>query len=115
MPYMLNGELLELTGEPRLQDSVLWVPLRKLGSALGGNADWIAENKVVALYLNDHIVTLTVGDETADVDGEQFEMQAAPFVESGETWVPVRLFERGLGYTLSADPENGIVDLGMAG
>ena len=111
MPYMLNGEMLEAGGEPRLEDGTLWVPLRKLGTALGGNADWLAENKVVALYLNDHIVTLTVGDHTADVDGEQFEMQAAPFVENGETWVPVRLFERGLGYSLSADPKNGIVDL----
>ena len=111
MPYMLNGDLLEISGEPRLENGTLWVPLRKLAAALGGSADWIAENKVVALYLNDHVVTLTVGDATADVDGEQFEMQDAPFVESGETWVPVRLFERGLGYALSADPQSGIVDL----
>lgn len=111
MPYMLNGDMLEISGEPRLEAGTLWVPLRKLGAALGGSADWIAENKVVALYLNDHVVTLTVDDATADVDGEQFELQAAPFVENGETWVPVRLFERGLGYTLNADAQNGIVDL----
>lgn len=111
MPYMLNGELLEISGEPRLEAGTLWVPLRKLGAALGGNADWIAENKVVALYLNDHVVTLTVDDKTADIDGEQFELQAAPFVESGETWVPVRLFEHGLGYSLNTDPQSGIVDL----
>lgn len=111
MPYMLNGELLEAGGEPRLENGTLWVPLRKLGVALGGSADWLAENKVVALYLNNHVVTLTVDDKTADVDGERFEMQAAPFVENGETWVPVRLFENGLGYSLSADAQNGIVDL----
>ena len=111
MPYMLNGELLEISGEPRLEAGTLWVPLRKLGTALGGSADWIAENKVVALYLNDHVVTLTVGDQTADIDGERTELQAAPFVENGETWVPVRLFENNLGYSLSADPQSGIVDL----
>jgi len=37
-------------------------------------------------------------------------LQAAPFIEDGETWVPVRLFEK-LGYALTADPQNGIVDL----
>lgn len=111
MPYMVNGELLELASEPRLQDGTLWVPLRKLGSALGGNADWISPNRVAVLYLNDRIVTLTIGDKTADIDGEKLELQAAPFVEEGETWVPVRLFERGLGYGLSADPASGIVDL----
>ncbi len=114
MPYMLNSELLEIGTEPRLEGGILWVPLRKLGAALGGSADWIAENKVVALYLNDHVVTLTVGDATADVDGEKMELQAAPFVENGETWVPVRLFEAGLDYSLSADAQSGIVELGMA-
>lgn len=111
MPYMLDGEVLEMASEPLLQNGTLWVPLRKLGNALGGNADWIAPNQVAVLYLNEQTVTITIGDKTADVDGEQFELQAAPFVEDGETWVPVRLFERGLGYTLSADPQNGIVDL----
>ena len=111
MPYMLNGELLEISSEPRLQDGTLWVPLRKLGTALGGSADWISPNHVAVLYLNDHVITLTVGDPTADIDNEKFELQAAPFVEDGETWVPVRLFERNLGYTLAADARNSIVDL----
>lgn len=111
MPYMLNGELLELPTEPRLQEGTLWVPLRKLGSALGGNADWISPNHVAVLYLNNQIVTLTIGDKVADIDGNRIELQAAPFVEEGETWVPIRLFERGLGYKLSADAVNKIVDL----
>lgn len=111
MPYMLNGEVLSLDSEPRLQDGTLWVPLRKLGAALSGSADWISPNQVAVLYLNGHTVTITVGDKTVDVDGQSTELQAAPFVESGETWVPVRLFEGTLGYKLDADPQNGIVDL----
>jgi hypothetical protein len=111
MPYMLNGELLNIGSEPRLQDGTLWVPLRKLGTSLGGSADWISPNHVAVLYLNDHVITLTIGDPTVDIDGERAELQAAPFVEDGETWVPVRLFERNLGYQLSADAPNGIVDL----
>ncbi|HEX9996255.1 MAG TPA: copper amine oxidase N-terminal domain-containing protein [Abditibacterium sp.] len=112
MPYMLNGELLEIQSEPRLQDGVLWVPLRKLGEALGGKADWISPNHVAVLYMGDRVATLTVGDQTADVDNERFELQAAPFLENGETWVPVRFFEQGFGYHLTADPQNGIVELG---
>ncbi len=112
MPYMIGGEMAEVGTEPRLQDGTMWVPLRKLGQALGGNADWVAPNRVAVLYLNGQIITLTIGDQTADVDGERRELQGAPFVEDGETWVPVRLFE-SLGYTLSADPQNGIVDLSV--
>lgn len=110
MPYMIGGELVEIGSEPRHQDGILWVPLRKLGHALGGNADWVAPNQVAVLYLRDRIITITIGDKTADIDGERRELQGAPFVDDGETWVPVRLFE-SLGYTLSADAQNGIVDL----
>ena len=113
MPYMINGDLAEIGSEPRLQDGTLWVPFRKLGEALGGKADWIAPNQVVVLYLGERVATLTIGDQTADVDNERFELQAAPFVENGETWVPVRFFEQGLGYKLVADPQNGIVDLSV--
>ena len=112
MPYIISGEMVELGSEPRHQDGILWVPLRKLGQALGGKADWVAPNQVAVLYLNDKIITLTVGDKTADVDGERRELQGAPFVEEGETWVPVRLFE-SLGYNLTADAPNAIVDLSV--
>lgn len=111
MPYMLNGELLSVDSEPRLQDGTLWVPLRKLGAALGGKVDWEPTNGVAILYLNDHIATFQNGVKTVDFDGQSVELQAAPFVESGETWVPVRLFEKAFGYSLVADPQNGIVEL----
>jgi hypothetical protein len=111
MPYTIEGAPVEIGAEPRLQDGTLWVPLRKLGEALGGKADWISPNHVAVLYLGDRIATLTIGDVNADVDGTPLELQAAPFVENGETWVPVRFFEKGLGYTLSADPASASVEL----
>lgn len=111
MPYTIDGVPYDLEAEPRLQDGTLWVPLRRLGEALGGKADWISPNKVAVLYLGDRIATLTIGDKTADVDGQQFELQDEPFLDNGETWVPVRFFERGLGYTLNADPASASVEL----
>lgn len=111
MPYMLNGELLDVATEPRLQDGTMWVPLRKLATALGGNVDWESSNDVAILYLGDRVATIQAGQTAADVDGSAYQLQAAPFEEGGETWVPVRFFEDALGYTLTADPNNGIVDL----
>jgi len=111
MPYMLDGNLLEVETEPVLKDGTLWVPFRKLGEALGGTVDWEPSTGVAILYIANRVATLQIGDKTADVDGEQTELQAAPYAENGESWVPVRFFEKALGYTLSADPENGILDL----
>ena len=111
MPYMLNGDLLTVSDEPKVEGGTMFVPLRQLATALGGKADWEPSTGTVILYLNDTITTFKNGEKAVDVDGTSFELQAPVAVDNGETWVPVRFFERALGYTLVADSQNGIVDL----
>ncbi|HEX8834141.1 MAG TPA: copper amine oxidase N-terminal domain-containing protein [Abditibacteriaceae bacterium] len=111
MPYTFEGTSLEIGTEPQLQDGTLWVPLRSLGSALGGNVDWDPDNRVAILYLGGHIATVKIDDATVDVDGNLTTLRAAPYLSEGETWVPVRLFSEALGYNLNVDPGNKQVDL----
>ncbi len=110
MPYILNGEAVEL-GEPRLENGTMFVPLRKLAQALGGSADYEPSTNTAILYLNDQIVSFTNGQNNVSLNGSNVSLQAAPFVEDGETWVPVRFFESVMGYKLNADPQNSIVEL----
>ena len=91
MPYLINGNAAQAS-DPNLKDGTLWVPLRELGEALGGNVDWDPDNRVAVLYLGDHIATLKIDDTSASIDSEQHELQAAPYLENGDTWVPVRFF-----------------------
>jgi hypothetical protein len=51
------------------------------------------------------------GDITVTVDGEQQELQAAPFLSEGDTWVPVRFFNQPLGYALNVDLDTNRVEL----
>lgn len=110
MPYILNGESVDM-GEPRLDNGTLFVPLRKMAQALGGSADYEPSTNSAILYLNDQIVTFTNGQNSVSLNGASVPLQAAAFVEDGETWVPVRFFEGVMGYKLNADPQNGIVEL----
>ena len=111
MPYMLNGDLLEVAGEPEVKDGTMWVPLRNVATALGADVDWEPSTGVGIVYFGTDILTVQNGDATVDFNGEKTELQAAPYVENGEFWVPVRLFENPLPFTLNADSQNGIVDL----
>ena len=111
MPYMLNGEMLEVATEPRVGSGTMYVPLRDLAVALGGKVDWEPSNGVAILYIDDKIATLQSNDNTVDVDGEKTELQAHPWIDNGEMMVPVRFFEGPLGYSLDADAENLIVSL----
>ena len=114
MPYMLNGEMLEVATEPRVGNGTMYVPLRDVAAALGGNVDWEPSNGIAILYINDKIVTLKSNDTTVEVDGEKTELQAHPWIDNGEMMVPVRFFETPLGYGLDADAQNLIVSLTSA-
>lgn len=111
MPYILNGDMVEIDGEPRLENSVLFVPLRKVATALGANVDFEPTTGTAILYMGDKIVTFVNDKKSANVDGSDVPLTGAPFVEEGETWVPVRVFESVLGLKMNADPQNGIVEL----
>jgi hypothetical protein len=111
MPYIIEGENVIIRHEPQLKDGTLWVPFRALGQVLGGNVDWDPDGRVAILYLNDHIVTTKIGDATVNMDGEDYELQAPPYLDDGDTWIPVRFFNQPLGYQLEFDLKNNLVKL----
>lgn len=111
MPYTVNGNAVAVTHEPRLKDGVLWVPFRALAQALGASVDFEPNTHSPIMYLGSDIVTVTSGKEEADINGQKIPLPAAPFIYQGETFVPVRFFERLPGVSLSADPAALQVDL----
>lgn len=111
MPYTFDGAPQDIASEPELKDGTMWVPLRAVAGALGATADWDSSNGVAILYLGERIVTIKIGDPSIDISGSPFQLQAAPYVESGETWVPVRLFSEALGYNVGVDLGSKTVDI----
>jgi hypothetical protein len=103
MPYNFEGNPITVEHEPKLNDGTLWVPLRSLASAMGGSADWDPDNKVAIVYFSDKIVTLKIGDPNVDINGTPLRLQEAPYVEDGDTWVPVRFFSDGLRFSIDVD------------
>lgn len=111
MPYSLNGTAISMTAEPQLKDGTLWVPLRELSEMLGAKVDWEPSNHVAILYHGNAIYTIKIGDKNIDVDGQTVELQDAPYTDGGDAWVPVRFFEKPLGYRVNADWQNKQVDI----
>lgn len=111
MPYSIDGQTLNLAKEPQLKDGTMWVPFRSLGEALGGNVDWDPDTRTAILYLDSRIVTAKVGDPVVNMDGTEITLQAAPYVDDGETWIPVRFFNEALAYGITVDLGTNQVDL----
>lgn len=111
MPYTINGSGSSIGSEPRLKDGTMWVPLRDVSEALGGQVDYEPSNGVAIITHGDKIVTVKIGDPNVDVDGTSHTLQDAPFVEDGEAWVPVRFFNTTLGAGVNVDLQSSSVDL----
>ncbi len=110
MPYTLNGQSLGLNNEPQLKEGTMWVPLRDVAEAMGAKVDFDPDNGVAIVYHGDHMITTKIGDAEIDVDGNTQTLQEAPYVENGETWVPVRFFNTALNMGLNVDLGNNGVD-----
>ncbi len=111
MPYIIDGKPVEIADEPRNQDGTLWVPLRALGEAVGAKVEWDQSTKQIALTHKKGDILLDIGSKDVNLNGNVVNVQAAPFVDAGETWVPVRFFNEVLGYALNVNLAENLVEL----
>jgi hypothetical protein len=112
MPYIVDGQAVPIEHEPRNQDGVLWVPLRPLCEALGATVEWDQDLQQVDIH-HPQKGNIQVNAGTAEMiaNGEPMSLQAAPFVDAGETWVPVRFFNSILRYALNVNLGENLVEL----
>ncbi len=114
MPYTINGSSASISTEPQLKDGTLWVPLRDVAQEMGDKVDYEPTNGVALLYHGSDIITIKIDDPNVDVSGTSHTLQAAPYVENGDTWVPVRFFNTALGAGVNVDLQNNSVDITSA-
>ena len=111
MPYIIDGQPVTIADEPRNQDGTLWVPLRGLGEAVGATIGWDQGLKQVTVQHPKANVQMDIGSTDIIVNDEAKTIQAVPFVEAGDTWVPVRFFNEVLGYALNVNLAENLVEL----
>ena len=103
MAYTVDGQSISVSNEPQQKGGTLWVPLREIAQSMGGTVDWDPDNRIAIVYLGSRIATIKIGDVNVDVDGQNYELQEAPYLADGDTWVPVRFFNQALGYGINVD------------
>ncbi len=93
MPYVIGGRPVQLSEEPRNLNGPIFVPLRALVEAMGGEADWDQATNTVIVKYRGHEVKIPAGSGTVTVDGQAWTMSVSPFYQDNHTWVPVEFFE----------------------
>lgn len=111
MPYIVDGQKVEIAQEPRNDNGTLWVPLRPLAEAMGARVEWDQALQQINLHHTKGNVQLNAGTADVILNSEPMSLQAAPYVEAGETWVPVRFFNEILSYQLNVNLAENLVEL----
>lgn len=86
-----------LSGKAVTKNNVNFVPFRELFDELGLSIQYNSKSKQVTGTSSSLKVTFTVGSKTAYVNGQKKALQAAPFVQGGSVYVPLRIVGEATG------------------
>ncbi len=111
----IHGELLEFDeARPIIRESRTLVPFRRLSEAIGVDVTWEAETQRVVAHSTElgKKLTLTIGSETAHINGEATKIDVVPQIHEGRTLIPLRFFNETFG--MNVDYQDGEIWLASA-
>lgn len=104
----LNDQPLSFSdAQPLMRNDRTFVPFRAIFEAMGATVSWDNTTRTVTAKRSDRTVKLTIGRKACTVDragsDRSFSTDAAPFIEGGRTYVPVRFAAQALGAAVGWD------------
>ncbi|MBE7054375.1 MAG: hypothetical protein E7391_08950, partial [Ruminococcaceae bacterium] len=107
----INDNRLSFIGDakPQIIDSRTLVPMRKIFESLGAYINWDDTTKTVTAKKSNKEIKLTIGSDTAYIDGITATLDVAPQIIDSRTMVPVRFIAEALGCEVNWDGEKQYV------
>jgi len=107
----LDGHSLNFDVPPQLTDGRTLVPLRAIFEALGAEVQWNAATQTATAMRGDTAVVLTIGSQTATINGQSVTMDVPGRVVDGRTLVPLRFVAEAFGVEVNWDSGNRAVTI----
>ena len=109
---LLEGRKIIFQGGNPYMDSAnrVQVPFRGIGEAMGAKVDFAG--KVVSFKKGEDAIQLTLGSNTAVVNGKYVTMDSKATATNGRTFVPLRFISENLGEIVRWDGEGNMVWIG---
>lgn len=105
---MINGFAYEVEAPYITGEGATLVPLRVITEAFGASVKWDGETQGIQLTYPEMVISLQIGNDIANVNGEEVTLPVAPALEGdGVTMVPLRFVSEAFGATVSYDGETG--------
>ncbi len=82
--------------QPRVENGRTLVPFRALGEAFDAAIGWDQDTQTVTFEKADTVVQLSIGELTALVNGQEYQLDVPAFIDNGRTVVPLRFIMEAL-------------------
>ncbi len=113
---IVNDKTIQPDTEPVILEGRTMVPIRAVAEELGYDVEWEPERKIVTIknefntvYFGIDMSSYIIGD--AEGLSEEFEIEVAPFISGGRTYLPLRAVSDALGADIDWDPETYTVTI----
>jgi Copper amine oxidase N-terminal domain len=109
----VNGQTINLNPPPTERAGRVFVPLRGVFENLGATV--VYANGTINASGRGHNISLRIGSTQATVDGQQQNLDVAPFIIGASTYVPLRFVSQALGATVNYDGSHNLVAINTGG
>ena len=109
----VNGQPANLNPAPTERAGRVFVPLRGVFEQLGASV--VYQSGIINATGRGHTISLKIGSQQATVDGQQQNVDVAPFIIGASTYVPLRFVSQALGATVNYDGANRMVAINTNG
>ncbi|MDR1643487.1 MAG: copper amine oxidase N-terminal domain-containing protein [Clostridiales bacterium] len=91
----INGSIIK-NANVTLESGRSLVPLRLISETLGATVGWDEKTSTVTINDGDHMITLVIGSTSPQLDGKEIQIDVAPRIIGGYTYVPLRFIAESL-------------------
>ena len=105
----LNDKEISFSVMPEIMNGRAMVPMRELFEKLGATVDWNGDTQTVSAKRGAQSVNLSIGSDTAVVNGKNTSLDAAPYIRDGRTMIPLRLASEALGINVGWDGNQRLI------
>ena len=107
----LNGNILNPSVAPVIENGSTLVPLRIISENMGASVVWNGEERSITIEKEDTSIYLILEQSDVIVNGETKSLSVAPKIINGSTMVPIRFVSQNLDCSVNWDGANRVVSI----
>lgn len=106
---VIDGVLQNPPQKPIIKNGRTFVPFRFIFEKIGADVKWVSSERRVIATKGDKRLQLVIDSKIARFNGVNEEIDAAPFVQNGHTYVPIRYIFKSFDQKVTWDQETRTV------